>query len=139
MDKYKEIRPIALGVIIKDGKLLVENCYNEVKDEKFYRCLGGGIEFLEKSEDTLKREFKEEIGAEVEVGNFLGLCENIFNYQGKDAHELVLFYDAKLKSDDIKDEYHKLDDDHNKITWENIEDFKDNKKIVYPKEVLEYI
>jgi len=139
MDKYKEIRPIALGIIVKNGKLLVENCYDEVKDEVFYRCLGGGIEFLEKSENTIRREFKEEIGADVKVGNFLGLCENIFNYQGKDAHELVLFYEAELSDEDIKDVYHKLDDDHNKITWEDIKDFKDNKKIVYPKEVLKYI
>ena len=139
MDKYKEIRPIALGVIVKDGKILAENCYDEVKDQKFYRCLGGGIEFLEKSEDTLRREFKEEIGADVEVGEFLGICENIFNYQGKDAHELVLFYKAKLKDEDIKEEYFKLDDDHNKITWVNIDDLKDKKMIIYPQEVLEYI
>ena len=59
MDKFKEIRPIVLGVAIKDGKLLVSEAYDSVKNNYFYRCLGGGIEFQETSIDALKREFKE--------------------------------------------------------------------------------
>ena len=58
MDKFKEIRPIALGLAIRDGKVLVSEGYDKVKNQTFYRCLGGGIEFLEKSDEALKREFK---------------------------------------------------------------------------------
>ena len=58
MDKFKEIRPIVLGLAIKDNKLLVGEGFDDTKNETFYRCLGGGIEFLEKSKDALKREFK---------------------------------------------------------------------------------
>ena len=78
MDKFKEIRPIALGLAIKDNKLLVSEGYDKVKKQTFYRCLGGGIEFLEKSEDTLKREFLEEINVNITVNDFLGISENIF-------------------------------------------------------------
>lgn len=46
MDKYKEIRPIVLGLCIKDNKLLVGEGYDKVKKQTFYRCLGGGIDFL---------------------------------------------------------------------------------------------
>ena len=80
MDKFKEIRPIALGLAIKDGKVLVSEGYDKVKDQTFYRCLGGGIEFLEKSEEALKREFKEEIDADIIVKDFLELSENIFTF-----------------------------------------------------------
>ena len=59
MDKFKEIRPIVLGLVRKDNKILVSKGYDESKEQEFYRCLGGGIEFLEKSEGALKREFKE--------------------------------------------------------------------------------
>lgn len=55
MDKFKEIRPIALGVVIRDNKLLVGEGYDKVKNETFYRCLGGGIKFTEKGEEALKR------------------------------------------------------------------------------------
>lgn len=43
MDKFKEIRPIALGLAIKNNKLLVSEGFDKVKNETFYRCLGGGI------------------------------------------------------------------------------------------------
>ena len=56
MDKFKEIRPIVLGVVRKGNKLLVSKGYDKSKNQEFYRCLGGGIEFLERSEDALKRE-----------------------------------------------------------------------------------
>ena len=61
MDKFKEIRPIVLGLAIKNNKILVSEGYDKVKDETFYRCLGGGIEFLEKSEEALKREFMKKL------------------------------------------------------------------------------
>ena len=37
MDKFKEIRPIVLGIVKKDNKVLVSKGYDEVKDEGEYR------------------------------------------------------------------------------------------------------
>ena len=105
MDKFKEIRPIALGLATKNNKLLVGEGFDDVRNETFYRCLGGGIEFLEESSDALKREFKEEIGANIAVNDFLGIYENIFTYQGKKAHELILFYSIDISDEDFKEEY----------------------------------
>ena len=59
-DKFKMIRPVVLGIVINDNKLLVGKGYDKVKNQTYYRCLGGGIDFLEKSVDALKREFKDE-------------------------------------------------------------------------------
>ena len=56
------------GVAIKDGKLLVSEAFDKVKNSYFYRCLGGGIEFQETSKDALKREFMEEIGIDIIIG-----------------------------------------------------------------------
>ena len=77
MDKFKEIRPIALGVVRKGNKILVSEGYDKNRNEIFYRCIGGGIEFLENSTDALKREFKEELNIDINVGEFLGISENI--------------------------------------------------------------
>lgn len=140
MDKYKEIRPIALGLCIRNGKLLVGEGFDNVKNQTFYRCLGGGIEFLEKSSDALKREFQEEINANIIVKDFLGISENIFTYKGKNAHELILFYSIDILDKDYKEEY--LINDacgEFKAKWIDIYDFKNNSKILYPKEVFEYI
>ena len=140
MDKFKEIRPVALGLAIKDNKLLVGEGYDNVKNQTFYRCLGGGIEFLEKSCDTLKREFKEEIEADIIIKDFLGISENIFTYKGKNAHELILFYSIEIPDEYYKDEYQILDvDDNSKAKWIDINEFKNKNKILYPEEVFKYI
>ena len=140
MDKFKEIRPIALGIAIKDNKLLVGEGFDNVKNQVFYRCLGGGIEFLEKSSDALKREFFEEIGANITVKDFIGLSENIFTYKGKKAHELILFYSIDITDKDYKEEYIINDNcGKYKAKWIDIDEFKYKKKILYPEEVFKYI
>lgn len=138
MDKFKEIRPIALGLAIKDNKLLVGEGYDNVKKETFYRCLGGGIEFLEKSDEALKREFKEEIASDIIIKDFLGISENIFTYKGKKAHELILFYSIEIPEKYYQDEY-QIPDDNSKAKWIDINEFKNKSKILYPEEVFKYI
>ena len=140
MDKFKEIRPIVLGVVKNDNKLLVSKGYDESKKQQFYRCLGGGIEFLEKSKDALKREFKEEINIEIEIGKLLGISENIFNYKGKDAHELILFYDAYIKDKDYQEKYDLVDDDsETEAIWVDINRFRNKELILYPEQIFKYL
>lgn len=140
MNKFKEIRPIVLGLAIKDNKLLVSEGYDKAKNQTFYRCLGGGIEFLETSTEALKREFLEEINANISVNNFLGFSENIFTYQGKNAHELVFYYDITIPENQYKENYI-INDDHgqSKAMWIDINEFKNKNKILYPKEVFKYL
>ena len=71
MNKFEEIRPIVLGLAFKDNKLLVSEGFDKIKNQTFYRCLGGGIEFLETSQEALKREYKEELGIDVNIDNYL--------------------------------------------------------------------
>ena len=140
MDKFKKIRPIALGLVIKNNKLLVSKGFDKVKSETFYRCLGGGIEFLEKGEEALKREFLEEINVDIIVKDFLGISENIFTYQGKKAHELILFYSIEIPNKNYQEEYKVIDDHGETIAkWIDIDNFKNKSKILYPEEVFKYI
>ena len=140
MDKFKEIRPVVLGLAIKNNKLLVSEGFDKVKNQTFYRCLGGGIEFLEKSEEALKREFLEEINISITVKDFLGISENIFTYQGKKAHELILFYSIEISDKNYQEEYI-VTDDHGKTVakWIDIDEFKNKNKILYPEEVFKYL
>ena len=140
MNKFKEIRPIALGIAIKNKKLLVSEGFDSVKKQTFYRCLGGGIEFLEKSEDALKREFLEEINSNIIVKDFLGITENIFTYEGENAHELVFYYEIEIPEKDYKEEYTIIDNNkNNKVKWIDIGEFISKNKTLYPEEVLKYI
>ena len=140
MDKFKEIRPVVLGIAIRNNKLLVSEGFDNIKNENFYRCLGGGIEFLEKSDEALKREFLEEINVNIVVKNFLGISENIFTYQGKKAHELILFYLIEISDENYMDEYVVMDDHGETVAkWIDIDEFKNKSRILYPEEVFKYI
>ena len=137
MDKFKEIRPIVLGIVKKDNKILVSKGYDKTKNETFYRSIGGGIEFLENSKDALKREFKEELNIDINVGEFLGISENIFTYNGKNAHELILFYNVGINDLDYKEKYHIVDDNcETDAMWIDIDNFVNGELKMYPEEIF---
>jgi 8-oxo-dGTP pyrophosphatase MutT (NUDIX family) len=86
------IRAIVLGLIQDGSRLFVSEGFDPVKQEPFYRALGGGIEFGETSLESLKREFREELQAELTNIRYLGCLENLFTFNGKPGHELVQLY-----------------------------------------------
>jgi ADP-ribose pyrophosphatase YjhB (NUDIX family) len=91
------IRPLALVVFRRDdGRTLVAPGYDNVKQQRFYRPLGGGIEFGERAEEAARREIREELGAEIDGLKLLGTFENIFTYLGQPGHELVWLYEARF-------------------------------------------
>lgn len=58
------VRPIALCVFRDESdRILVLEGYDPTRALTFYRRLGGGIEFGERSQDTVAREIREELGA----------------------------------------------------------------------------
>jgi hypothetical protein len=59
------VRPIAIGVFRRDGCLLVGHAFDSHRSEHYCRPPGGGIDFDERAEDALRRELREELGAEI--------------------------------------------------------------------------
>ena len=96
MSKKKHVRAIALGIFRHGDSIFVTKGYDPVKNQVFYRPLGGTIEYGERGADTVARELKEEIGAEVRDVRYLGTSENIFVYAGETGHEIVLLYEGRF-------------------------------------------
>lgn len=96
LKRREKIRPLAVALIMKGSKVLAVKGFDEIKNQTFYRLVGGGIEFLEKGEDTLRREFMEELGFEPINIKYKTTKENIFEYNGKKGHEIILVYTAEL-------------------------------------------
>ncbi len=82
------IRPISLAVIRHDDRILVFEGHDPSRDERFYRPLGGGIESGERAEDAVKRELREEVGAELINVRYIGTLENLFDLL--DSHPAVI-------------------------------------------------
>ena len=94
--KKARIRPLAICVFRRQDKIFVSRGYDAHKDQTFYRPIGGKIEFGEHAFDTVVREVMEEIGADVVDLIYLGALENIFTYEGKPGHEIILIYDGRF-------------------------------------------
>lgn len=92
MSNSGKIRVIVLGLIQQGDRLFVAEGYDSIKQQTFYRALGGGVEFGEASVDALRREFQEEIQAELTNIRYLGCLENLFMFNGNPGHELIQLY-----------------------------------------------
>jgi hypothetical protein len=145
MAKKKRIRPLAICVFRYHDSILVAEGYDPVKKEAFFRPLGGGIEFGEHSRETVCRELMEEVNIEVEENSlrYLGAVENIFTFNGKSGHEIVLIYDGTLKDsrtyerEVIRGKEANGEDIH--AVWKHLDEFGEGKSILYPTGLLEML
>ncbi|SBN63372.1 ADP-ribose pyrophosphatase YjhB, NUDIX family [Curtobacterium sp. 9128] len=77
------IRNIAVGLPVRDGHVLLSENHDRVRDLRFHRPVGGGIEFGETAE------FREELDVDLDTVEPLGVLENIFTFEGHPGHEFV--------------------------------------------------
>lgn len=140
-----QIRPLAICIFRDNGRILVAEGYDPVKDEHFYRPLGGGIEFGEASPDTICRELREEIDVEVDRGSlkYLGAVENIFYFNGTRGHEIVMIYDGRLEDASLYEQALIVGKEANgeeiRAGWKLLDEFGEGKSILYPTGLLEML
>lgn len=86
------VRPIAVGVLVRDGHALVEVYPATDRRPAFARAIGGGIMFGETAADAVAREFQEELGCAVASARALGTLENIFQNESGPGHEIAFVF-----------------------------------------------
>ncbi len=95
----KPVRVSAKAVIIRDGKLLVTK--NRDDEDIFYLLPGGGQKPGETLPAALRRECREELGVDVNVGRFLCLRDYIganheFAAIDGEVHQVELMFACEL-------------------------------------------
>ena len=141
MSKHK-IRPLAIGIFRRDDRILVCEGYDPIKQQTFYRPLGGGIEFGEQAAETVVRELREEIGAEMINPRYLGTLENLFTYNGKPGHEIVLVFAGELTDPSLYERETWIGHDglpggeEFKVVWKPLADFAAGQAPLYPDGLL---
>jgi histidine triad (HIT) family protein len=137
------IRPLALGVPVRGERILVMEGHDTRKDERFYRPIGGGIEFGETSEEALRREFREELGVEPLSATYLGALENIFSFEGGPGHEVLLVHRVELPVDErlSADTFEAVESDGVPFTarWLPLADARSGAVRLYPEGLLELL
>ncbi len=91
-----KVRPIAICVCRDGGRVLLAEGRDSRRGQTFYRPPGGTIEFGERGEEAVRREFRQEIGADLIEVRAPGVLENIFTYEGRRGHKIALVYDGRL-------------------------------------------
>ncbi len=142
MRKSNTIRVLVLGLIRQGNRTLLAKGYDPVKQRTFYRALGGGVDFGETSYDALKREFQEEIQAELTNIKYLGCIENLFTYNGQPGHEIIQLYQCDLADPKLYqlDQLEVIEGKDKHIAfWLDLEECKSGKLCVVPEQFLEYL
>jgi 8-oxo-dGTP pyrophosphatase MutT (NUDIX family) len=121
----KGIDHIGVSVIYfcHDGKgnVLMAKRSQQARDEKgMWDIGGGGVEFGETVEHTLRKEIKEEYNADVLSFEFLGFRDVHREHEGKKTHWVALDFKVLIDPTNVKiGEPHKFDD----IGWFRLNNF----------------
>ena len=124
------------GILEYNGKILLQRPKNDD-----YAIIGGHVAAME----TLKREFAEELHAEIEVDNLMAIGEIYFPWGKRPCHQICMYYNIHLLNNNIPLDgvfhgYDELDNERIDLDfcWVPLEKLKMGVK-VYPLELIPYI
>lgn len=80
------------AICVQNGLVLLQKPDNDPG----YALPGGHVALGEEARDALKRELKEEIGADADIGALRWVAEIFFPWGKRPCHQICLFYDVSL-------------------------------------------
>ena len=92
----RSIRVTARCLFRHRGQILTISAQDPDKPEPHYGVPGGGVKFGETSEQALRREMREELGAEIADLDLLFVSEEILVLQGQTYHTVVFLYEGRF-------------------------------------------
>ena len=128
------------GILIHDGSILLQKPANDG-----YAVIGGHVCGMETGDEALKREFMEELHVKIEIRKLTAVSEIFFPWGEKPCHQICLYYDIGLISQDIPYEgaFHGFDESGGERTdldfiWVPLKDLE-NVTAFYPAELIPYL
>ena len=128
------------GILIRDGRILLQRPKNDD-----YAIIGGHIASMETSAETLVREFREELHADIRVGELLAVGEIFFPWGKRPCHQIAFYYNvelcdpAQIPPEGVFHGYDELDNERIDLDfcWVPLEELKT--ATVYPTELIPHI
>ncbi|WP_129690569.1 NUDIX hydrolase [Gottfriedia acidiceleris] len=112
------------GIWIENGHVLI----HRLASDTIWSLPGGRIKINEESHLSLKREFNEELGIEVEINQMMWTVENFFSYKGNDIHEVGLYYKIKSEnklSNSMNELFYGKEDNRLIFKWVSLENLEE--------------
>jgi len=128
------------GILIQNGKILLQKPIHED-----FSIIGGHVARMETTAETLKREFAEELHAEVEIGELMAVGEIFFPWGSRPCHQIALYYRISLPENasiPLEGSFCGYDDLDNRrvnleFCWIPLEEL--SQRTVYPRELIPHI
>lgn len=137
------IRVKALGLMIEDEHLFASDVLSDSGALKGVRPLGGSIEWGEGREETLRREFREELGAEIEILGPFACFENIYVHEGATGHEILFVAPIRLIDRpiprDVAVEFAEADGTRCRARWHRLSDLRRGEPVLYPDALIPHL
>ncbi len=129
---------------MRNNKILLEELEGKHSKGtgKYYRPIGGTIEFGEMSRETIIREFNEEMAVDIEIKSYIGCLENIFTIDESIGHEIIQIYLVEFIDKNLyqKESFKVLEGRKTTYTkWVCIEEIKSGKKTLFPNALIELL
>ena len=128
------------GICVQNGKVLLQT----TTEDAAFAFPGGHVAFGETNAETLAREFREEIGADILVGDLKWVAEVFFPWGSKPCHQICLYYMVEMQDSGIPMEGVFLGKEHLEgrsfdleFHWVSLEDVE--KLEVYPTQTPELL
>ena len=132
-------------IIEKGDKLLFQIMPNDTN----YTLVGGKVNLMEKSKDTVVREIKEEVGYDASNDDIklVEIAEHFFDYIDKNGdvqktHNILFIYKVILKEDStitMGEEFAMADKESTRLCWITKEEAKDKNTSILPREAKRII
>jgi ADP-ribose pyrophosphatase YjhB (NUDIX family) len=130
-------------VVWRGEEILVFEGHDPADGRRFYRPLGGGVEWREMSRAAVARELREELDTDLEDVRLLGVLENVFTHAGADNHEIVFVYEGRLTNLSLYELDHlttvEASGDPLTVVWMPVNRFGDRSATLYPDGLLELL
>jgi ADP-ribose pyrophosphatase YjhB (NUDIX family) len=82
------------GLCLHEGHVLLHRALTD----DFWVLPGGRVELLEPATESLRREMREELESDVEVGRLVWVIENFYDWRDEPCHEISLCFEVMLPS-----------------------------------------
>lgn len=137
------IRARAVAIVRSGDRVLVERGYDPVDGSRFYRAIGGHVDFGERAARTVVREWGEEYGLTLEDVRLLGVVENLFTYAGRPGHEIVFAFEGRVAETHVyqRDEIEGTDPEggRHEALWISLHDLATGDIPLTPRGLLELL
>ena len=86
------------GICLRNGRVLLQTTTGE---DRSFAFPGGHVSFGDTNEQTLIREFREETGLDIRVGELKWVAEIFFPWGEKTCHQICLYYLVEVQDESV--------------------------------------